>query len=53
MDKQLAILVRLADDKGVWTKFLNMPTCNLSSADDLFQVVDATLRYGRRKIILM
>ena len=43
-EKQLVILVRVADGDGISTKFLDMPTCNLSKAEDLFQAIDQCFR---------
>lgn len=45
-DKQLVILARAFQDDDVSTRFLGMPVCNLSTAEDLFKAVDSCLRYS-------
>lgn len=45
MDKQLVILARLVDEGAkVATRFIDMPTCNLSSAQDLFNALNESLQ---------
>lgn len=43
-DKRLVILARVYDDGNVSTRFIDMPICNLSTADDLFTALDKSLR---------
>lgn len=43
-DKQLVILARLFIDGDICTKFVDMPVCNLSTADDIFTAIDKSFR---------
>ena len=43
-EKQLVILARVFDDGDVSTRFIDMPTCNLSTAQHLFDALDKSLR---------
>ena len=40
VDKQLVILARVFVNNDVVTKFIHMPICNLSTAEDLFGAID-------------
>jgi hypothetical protein len=44
VDKQLVILARLCVAGKVVTRFIDMPTCNLSTAQDLFDALNESLR---------
>lgn len=46
VDKQMAILARLFVDDAVVTIFIDMPTCNLATAEDLFNTIDKVFRYS-------
>lgn len=43
--KQLAILARVFVDGKVRTHFIDMPTCNLSTAQHLFDAIHKSLRF--------
>lgn len=43
-DKQLVILVRLVDEGKISTRFLDMPICNLGTAEDIFHTIDKVFR---------
>lgn len=46
-EKQLVILVRVFDNdqSKPTTRFLAMPTCNIGSADNIYQCIKSTFRY--------
>ena len=48
-DKNCAILVRLWDEKHSkpMTRFLDMPICNIGTADKLFEAIDCTMKERR------
>lgn len=43
-DKQVVILTRVFCESQIVTKFVDMPTCNLGSAEDLFGVINKSFR---------
>ena len=45
-DKDFVILARIYDEKemAVRTRFLAMPTCNIGTGENLFNLLDETLR---------
>ena len=44
VDKQLVILARLCVAGKVVTRFIDMPTCSLSTVQDLFDALNESLR---------
>lgn len=45
-DKQLVVLARVYVDGMVNTQFIDMPTCNLSTAQHLFDALNKSLRFA-------